>query len=525
MAFAVMAPIAISSTSLWSVVCLATLLYAIRWRRKHFHQLPLPPGPKKLPIVGNLFDIPADLPWEAYQQWSKDFKSDIIHLNVAGTSIIVLSSMEVIKDLLDRRSALYSDRPHAPMLNDLMGWSEFFGFMNHGDRWRRQRKLFHEAFHAGAVKQFNPQVRNSTHRLLRRLLKDPHNLMAQFRHLAGALIMEVTYGLEVESTEDPYIQIAEEAMHGLGIACIPGTFLVDLIPALKYVPSWFPGADFKRKARRWRDVTRELVEFPFAETKRRMAAGTAPLSFASLNLSLLTDSGSKQSAGSEERDIKETSAAAYAAGADTTVSAMGTFALAMLKHPDVQRKAQAELDAVIGHGHLPELGDAPALPYVSAIVKEVLRWENVAPIGIPHRILVEDEYRGYRIPANSIVIGNVWALMHNEEIYPDPKSFKPERFLLDGKLNSNMQDPEVVFGFGRRICPGRHIAYSSLWLTMASILATFDIDKAVDGNGNVVEPSYEYSSALVFAPLPFECSITPRSSQAVQAIEAAVGAG
>ncbi|KAJ7764873.1 cytochrome P450 [Mycena metata] len=508
-----------SSASLWSVVCLTTLLYAIRWgRNKRFHQLPLPPGPKKLPIIGNLLDIPADLPWEAYQQWSKDFKSDIIHLNVVGTSIIVLSSMEVIKDLLDRRSALYSDRPHAPMLNDLMGWSEFFGFMNHGDRWRRQRKLFHEAFHAGAVKQFNPQVRNSTHRLLRRLLKDPHDLMAQFRHWAGGLIMDVTYGIQVESTKDLYIQIAEEAMHGLGIACIPGTFLVDLIPALKYVPSWFPGADFKRKARRWRDVTRELVEVPFAETKRSMTAGTAPLSFASLNLGLLAESGDKASA-VEEKDIKETSAAAYAAGADTTVSAMGTFALAILKHPDVQRKAQAELDAVIGHGHLPELSDAPALPYVSAIVKEVLRWENVAPIGIPHRILVEDEYQGYRIPANSIVIRNVWALMHDEEIYPDPKSFRPERFLLDGKLNSDMQDPEAVFGFGRRICPGRHIADSSLWLTIASILATFDINKAVDDNGNVVEPSYEYSSALVFAPLPFECSITPRSSQTVEAIE------
>ncbi|KAF7345607.1 Cytochrome P450 [Mycena venus] len=484
-----------------------------------------PPGPKKLPIVGNLFDIPADRPWEAYQQWSKDFNSDIIHLNVAGASIVVLSSMEVIRDLLDRRSSLYSDRPQAPMLNELMGWSEFFGFMNHGDRWRRQRKMFHEAFHAGAVKQFDPHIQDSTHRLLRRLLRDPHDLMGHFRQLAGTLIMNVTYGIEVKSTDDPYIKIAEEAMHGLAIAYVPGTFLVDLIPALKYVPSWFPGADFKRKARQWRDVTHELVEVPFAETKRNMAAGTAPLSFTSLNLGLLAESGEKPERGAvKEKDIKETAAASYAAGADTTVSAMGTFALAMLKNLDAQKKAQAELDAVIGHGNLPGSGDAPALPYVSAIVKEVLRWENVAPIGLPHHILVEDEYRGYRIPANSIVIGNVWALMHDEEMYPDPKSFKPERFLLDGKLNPDILDPEaVVFGFGRRICPGRHMAYSSLWLTIASILATFDIDKAVGDDGNVIEPSYEYFAAVVFAPLPFKCSITPRSLQAVQAIKATVG--
>ncbi|KAJ7152976.1 cytochrome P450 [Mycena filopes] len=505
-----MSPI-VSSASLSLLAGLAATLLALRWKRQRQELLPLPPGPKKLPILGNLLDVPPNLQWEAYQRWSKEFDSDIIHLNVAGTSIVVLSSMEVIKDLFERRGAQYSDRPHAPMLNDLMGWSEFFGFMNHEERWRRHRKLFHEAFHIATVKQFDPQVRNSTHRLLRRILKDPHDMMGQFRHLAGALIMNITYGIEVKAKDDPYIQIAEESMHGLGIACIPGNFLVDLVPALKYVPSWFPGADFKRKARRWYDVTRQLVEVPFAETKRAMAAGTAPLSFVSLNLGQIAESGEKKGVVSEE-EIRGTAAASYAAGADTTVSAMGTFVLAMLKHPEVQKKAQAELDAVIGHGHLPELSDAAALPYVSAVVKEVLRWENVAPIGIPHRILVDDEYRGYRIPANSIVIGNVWALMHDEEVYPDPKSFKPERFLLDGKLNPDVQDPEAVFGFGRRICPGRHLAQNSLWLTMASILAAFDISKAVDDDGKVIEPSYEYYSALVYAPLPFECSITPAVS-------------
>lgn len=106
--------------------------------------------------------------------------------------------------------------------------------------------------------------------------------------------MDVTYGIKVKSTNDPYVKIAEEAMHGLAIACVPGTFLVvspalypahrntptycqDAIPALKYVPSWFPGANFKRKARQWWEVTHELVEVPFAETKRNMVSQPFPL--------------------------------------------------------------------------------------------------------------------------------------------------------------------------------------------------------------------------------------------------------
>ncbi|KAJ7671830.1 cytochrome P450 [Mycena rosella] len=527
-----------SSPAVWSAVGLVIIFYWGRNRSK----LPLPPGPRKLPILGNLLDMPPDSPWKTYLRWSKEFDSDIIHVNVAGTSIIVLHSMEAIRDLLDRRASRYSDRPRAPMLNDLMGWADFaFGFMDHGyhvdrgsigDRWRSHRKMFHETFHIGAARKFNHQVRAATHDLLRRVLQNPNEMMGHFRHLAGALIMNVTYGIEVQASNDPYIKLAEEPCMGCQSRVSREHSLFtklmyyqDIIPALKYVPSWFPGADFQRKATQWRTVTSELVEVPFREAKRNIAAGTAPSSFISLNLPPDECQGKEREA--KEQDVKQTAGATYAAGSDTTVSAMGTFVLAMIKSPEAQKKAQAELDRVIGHGRLPDFADEPALPYLSAVVKEVLRWENVAPIGIPHRLSdgEDDEYKGYRIPAGSIVIGNTWFAM-SFKMYPDPESFIPERFLRDGKLDPDVRDPETAaFGYGRRICPGRHIASTSLWITIASVLATMEITKAVDENGKELEPSYEYFSALVFSPLPFKCTITPRSQQAVDAIEATVDGG
>lgn len=128
----------------------------------------------------------------------------------------------------------------------------------------------------------------------------------------------------------------------------------------------------------------------------------------------------------------------------------------------------------------------------------------------------DDEYNGYRLPAGAVVIGNTWwalsrmpvsmpllfthssrAILHDEESYPDPFSFKPERFIKDGKLNPEVQDPEVAaFGFGRRICPGRHMATATIWMAVASILAAFKITKAIDEDGNIIEPSGEYSSGL-----------------------------
>ncbi|KAF7333787.1 Cytochrome P450 [Mycena venus] len=417
------------------------------------------------PFVGNLLDIPREHQWEAYHRWSKALNSDIIHLDAAGKSIIVLSSMEAIGDLFEQRSSLYSGRLRLPMLVELMGWDFAFPFIDYGDEWRSHRKLFYQAFNLSAAKQFHPQETAAVHEVLRRFLQNPHDIMGNFRHMTGALIMDIAYGIKVLPSDDPYIQMVEKAMHDLSNASIPGAFLVvsneDTFPSLKYVPSWFPGTGFKRKAKEWRKIVREVLEKPFHETKRNIP------------LCMLR-------------------------GADSTVSALGTFVLAMLANPEAQIIAQGEIDSVIGLGNLPDFADEPSLPYVSAIVKEVLRWRNVTPIAFPHYITVDDEYRGYRIPAGSLVIGNTWAILHDQDIYAEPHSFKPERFLLDGKINTAVRDPETAaFGFGRRICPGRYMATASIWIAVASMLAAFDIKKAVDEEGRVVEPSFEYSSTGV----------------------------
>ncbi|KAF7358497.1 hypothetical protein MVEN_00900400 [Mycena venus] len=501
------------SASGWFALAFPALLYfGLRWRHSR-SKLPLPPGPKKLPLVGNLLDIPRERQWEAYHRWNKELNSDIIHLDAAGTSIVVLSSMEAIQDLFEQRSSLYSGRPRLPMVVELMGWDFLSSLINYGDEWRSHRKLFHEAFNRSAAKQFHPQQITAVHEVLRRFLQNPDDIMSHFRHMAGALIMDIAYGIKVLPSDDPYIQMAETAMHDASNASIPGAFLVDTFPALKYVPSWFPGAGFKRKAKEWRKVVHEVLEKPFQETKRNIAMGTAHPSFTSLNLHNI-DASEAFDLATQESLIKGVAATMYVAGADTTVSALGTFILAMLANPEAQMKAQGEIDSVIGPGNLPDFADEPSLPYVSAIVKEVLRWKNVGPIAFPHYIAVDDEYRGYRIPAGSLVIGNTWAILH-DEVYlyllhslrhlSRQLSAGNNDFFLTETLIRRSEIQTQLFGFGRRICPGRHMASATIWITVASMLAAFDIKKAVDEESKVIEPSFEYSSTGVISiPLPFQ---------------------
>ncbi|KAF8960408.1 cytochrome P450 [Flammula alnicola] len=522
------------------------VLYKVVSKRNNsgpFSHLPLPPGPKGLPLIGNLRDMPTNgFEWYTYHKWSKELGTDILHLNVAGTSLIVLDTAEAVTDLLEKRSSIYSGRARMPMVNELMGWSFNFGFAEYGDRWRRSRRLMHHNFHPTASMRFQPHSLKATRNLLNRFLDIPDDVIGNLRHMAGETIISVAYGLDVKDQDDPYIKTAEAGVHPLLAAAVPGAFLVDMLPFLKYVPEWVPGAGFQKKAKTWGKLAKAMIEVPFAATKRNMAAGISPPCFSSLSLEKLYE-GIQDDAYAEDI-IQGAAGTMYTAGSDSTVSALASCILGLLEYPHVLKKAQEELDRVLKPGQLPDFEDEHALPYITAIVNETLRWRDVLPIAIPHMLQVDDEYKGYRLPAGSIVIPNAWyerlsyryaaagmftedvmnrAILHDEKTYPDPFTFNPDRFMKDGKFDHSIRDPGLAcWGFGRRICAGRYMAFSAIWIAIASMISVFDIKKAVDENGNVIEPSHEYTSALLVAPKPFKCAITPRSEVAEKLIRSGV---
>ena len=123
----------------------------------------------------------------------------------------------------------------------------------------------------------------------------------------------------------------------------------------------------------------------------------------------------------------------------------------MIRNPGMLKKAQDELDRVVGRDRLPEFSDRENLPYINAIVKEVIRWNPPLPIAIPNRVTQDDVYRGYIIPEGANVVQNVWAIFRDSTVYPNPEVFNPERFLKDGKIDPTVFDPENrAFGAGRR---------------------------------------------------------------------------
>ncbi|TFK53786.1 cytochrome P450 [Heliocybe sulcata] len=468
--------------------------------------LPYPPGPKPSPIIGNLLDVPKKDSWKTYKSWG-----ELVHLTVFSQHFIVLNSMRVAVDLLEKRSKKYSDRPVVPMIT-MTGWDWNIGLMPYGDAWRHRRREFHQQFKSDKSVEYYPTIMTKAHEFIIKLLISPEVSLSHIRDYPGSIIMSIVYNYKVASENDHFVGISEKAVEMLSGSSFPGAAIVNGLPILQNLPSWLPGMGFKRYAEHCKTLMTEMKNAPFQFVKDRLKSGTPTRCLATNLIDRLPGSYENLKPETEEI-IKDVCAIAYAAGADTTVASIKTGFLAMCLYPDARRKAQSELDAVVGPSRLPTFDDRKSLPYVEAFVWEVLRWHPVAPLSVARSVYEDDIYKGKFLPKGAIVLMNTWAIYHNEETYPEPDVFKPERFLHpDGTLSDSY--PIATFGAGRRICPGRHLADATVWAALALVLAAFDVDKAKDEHGNVIDVPELYFDGLVSHPVPFPCRVSPRSEEA-----------
>ena len=164
----------------------------------------------------------------------------------------------------------------------------------------------------------------------------------------------------------------------------------------------------------------------------------------------------------------------------------------MIAYPEMQKRAQDELDAVVGRSRTPTYADAPNLPYVQAMVKEALRWRPAFPLNIPHTSMQDDWYEGMFIPKGSVCMVNLWQCHHDPAIYgPDAASFNPDRYLDEhGKLipgpAETRDDGHSSFGFGRRSCVGKHAANDSLFINIATVLWAARLEHGQDETGKEI---------------------------------------
>ncbi|KZT33848.1 cytochrome P450 [Sistotremastrum suecicum HHB10207 ss-3] len=497
------------------ILYLAGRLWLAGEKNKGYHRLPLPPGPKGFPILGNALQLPVKAPWLQFRKWAA-IHGDVYYLRMLGQHVIVLNSFEAGYDLLHKRGAIYSDRPGMSLVRDHGGWKFSVVTDPYGEDFHLKRRFINQSLNPSATKKQLGLLLENIRLFVRSAHEDPSKIQAYTRMYTGANAMMMTYGHQVKSEDDEWVKNADDAASTLEASGTIGAHSIDMWPVLGKLPFFIWGQQFVEEMERMSKATYLATTVPYNIVKQQFFDGTALPSMAT---SLIEENLTSDNSVANEECINGSLAITYIAGADTTVASIETFIIAMIVHPEIQREAQGAIDDLLQGERLPTFDDRESLPYVEAILKEVVRWRPVVPGGIPHRSIEDDEYKGKFIPKGSMMIFNTIAMMYNTTDFPDPENFFPRRFLnFDGTsytLRTDIRNPEEIgFGFGRRICPGRHFALSWLWVTIATFLAVFEISAELDADGNTVLPDLEYDAGFISHPKPFKCRLRLRPEMA-----------
>ncbi|KAF4944836.1 hypothetical protein FSARC_14568 [Fusarium sarcochroum] len=456
-----------------------------------------PPGPKPLPLIGNARDFPAEGVPE-YQHW-------LLHKDLYGP----ISSVTIKT----------SGRPSMTFANKLCGYGRIVLCQGYNSTFRRYRKLLHQELGTRvSAAQFQDAQEVEVNRQLARALDEPDKWLEHIKTTAASTVLKMTYGYAVEPQgPDTLVDLIERMMTEFSLAAVPFAWLVDLVPMLQHLPEYFPGAKFKKTARKWRESIRAVAYIPYRFVQRQIASDNYRPSYVSKLVHQCEQDGPADTTlcHDDEEAIAWSAASLYGAAADTTVITLTTFTLAMVLFPQVQLRAQNEIDSLTGSNRLPSFQDRDRLPYINALVKETLRWWPIAPMGFPHTADEDIQYNNIHIPKGAYLLPAVWWFLHDPAVYAEPQKFDPERFLSP----RNEPDPSSeVFGYGRRICPGRFFADASLYLNIVKCLAAFNIKRARDQNGEEMAVDVRPKPGILSYPTEFLFEITPRSQTHVELI-------
>ena len=340
--------------------------------------------------------------------------------------------------------------------------------------------------------------------------RNPRSFQRIFRRYSASVVMQVTYDYQIKTLGDPLIRAVDDRLEALATWVRPGASILDRFPPLMYIPTFIN--PWKQEGLRLRALEQDLFLGQFLKVRERVSRGECQPCF----VSKLLDRQAELDITDEE--CASMAGSLFGAGSDTTASALDVFVMAMCRFPAVLRQMQDEVDSVCGRDRLPTFDDLPSLPYVNAVVKETLRWRPISAGGFQHKLTEDVEYRGYVLPRGSAVVAPNWSIQLDPAEYKDPHRFNPSRFLGDDGEGSGTwfapQRGSFAFGFGRRICPGLHVATRSLAINLACIAWCFNISET-DGEID----TFAFTSAANSRPLPFGATFAYRDDMRRQIVE------
>ncbi|KAL1734779.1 cytochrome P450 [Schizophyllum commune] len=502
----------VSATSL--AVAAFTLAASYKILRTASREHGLPPGPPTSPIFGNALQVPTKGMYLRFTEWAREY-GEIYSIKMGSGTVIILSGPAALKELLDKQSAYTSDRPEFSLFDVSMSvvyrvsYPHPHSFADH-EKWRRLRKASQMLLAPSVVKTYQPLQEGESTQLAFDMLEMPERFFDHISRYGNSLVLAILYGRRSPRIETPTALAIVEILNHWVTYLEPGaTPPVDVFPILKWTPERM--APWVARARKIRDMRAALYLGLFDDCRARVEAGEDNFFMGDV----IRDQAGH---GLTREQMSELAGAIYEAGSETTSSTLQTMVLLFAAFPEVQALLQQEIDSVVGEGRLPEAQDAEHLPYLNAIIQETHRFHTVTPLAIPHRATKDPHYKGYLIPEGATIFGNLYGLFHDPDLFDEPYTFNPDRYMLTehgtkpGVDDSAFRNT-LIFGFGRRICPGMHLANVSVALAAMKLLWAFEFRPATDPKtGKTVQLDImKKRDGIAAGPPPFKCDIRCRS--------------
>ncbi|OCH92574.1 cytochrome P450 [Obba rivulosa] len=521
-------------------------------RRRSSSALKLPPGPPRLPLLGNLLQVDPARPYPQFLRWAQQY-GDVFYLRLGLQDVVVLNTAQAADDVLTGRSKVYSGRVAPHVAHEILSEGQRVLFMPYAREWKIARRAMSAAAGPAAAKRIREfqdmESRTAIYDLMCHGAKidketsvaSAHDSSAHevpeghwfhlIRRFSTSVPMYVTYGKRVNRIVDnPQMDKVYDVVANFTRMAQPGNYLADVVPLLRKLPDWMSPWRVEAKSRHEWEMG--LFGGLLDEEKAALRSGTVRDTFLNTYLRGRAASGHAEAPGRglagdvwmRDKMLAYTAGSLLEAGADTTATALLTFVLAMLGNPGALQRAREEVDAAVGAERMPAFEDEERLPYVVACIQETLRCHPPVIMGVPHRADEDDEYKGYHIPKGATVIGNLWAIHMDPVRYPDPTKFMPERHLGGPPLRrAGGPDPEgrahYAFGFGRRFCGGKDVAEASLFILCARLLWGVDFRAPADpATGKPRVPDFAdedgtWTTGFIAVPKLYDVEFAPRSEK------------
>ncbi|KAG6915377.1 hypothetical protein DXG01_011778 [Tephrocybe rancida] len=455
-------------TTLQSVVAavvLAATIVGVLHRKFTHRPSTLPPGPPPDSwLFGN--KIPSAFAYRKFEEWTKEY-GPIFSLRQGLTTIIVIGRYDCAVEVMEREGAALVDRPLSIAAGETLSGGMRVLLTPAGERFKKMRKALHAHLSPKVVQSYVPVLMSNARDHILDILNEPEIHQEHAKRYSASVVMALAYGKAAGKHNDPDVQAVNRCLFRLGVNLRPGLWQVDIYPILRYLPGYLD--ELKEGHREELGLFKKHLSVVKAQMDR---GETVPESFAKY---LLERQATLQLSDDETAYL---AGALFGAGSDTTASAISVAVLAAACYPETARKVQEEIDTVIGRDRAPIPADyeGGGMPQLQAFVLESFRWRPVSAGGFPHKATKDIIWKDYVIPKDATVIGNVWSVGRDPSIFPDPEQFDPQRWIRkDGSLRDDLRS--YPFGFGRRICPGQHIATASVMLNTALIQWAFTVRK------------------------------------------------